>query len=106
MIRPPYLHFKALLIEKSSPQPSHLRGRPSGDRESRRRKESRHSWLDNSVLLTNVGRIVGHVPVSFPLVTVRSFKASHSRDSSLNVDSSSSAFRSLQVWMTAVRVRV
>jgi hypothetical protein len=33
MIRPPYLYFKAWLIEKSSPQPSHLRGRPSGDRE-------------------------------------------------------------------------
>jgi hypothetical protein len=31
MIRPPYLHFKAWLIEKSSPHLSHLRGRPSGD---------------------------------------------------------------------------
>jgi hypothetical protein len=37
---------------------------------------------------------------------VRFFKTSHSRDTSLNVVSYSSAFRALQVWMTAVRVRV
>jgi hypothetical protein len=63
---------------------------------------SRHSWLDNSVPLTNVGRVVSHVPISFPLVMVRFFKTSHSRDISLNSDSYSSTFRSLQAWMTAV----
>jgi hypothetical protein len=34
----------------------------------------------------------------FLFVMVRFFKTSHSRDISLNVDSYSSAFRSLQVW--------
>jgi hypothetical protein len=52
--------------------------------------------------LTNVGRIVSHVPVSFPLEMVRFFKTSHSRDISLKVDSYSSTFRWLQAWMTAV----
>ena len=72
---PPNLQFRACVMVKFSPQPSHFEGSPTISRPNLNLKESLNSSFDNTFPLNVLGMVVSHTPVSPDLSVSRASSA-------------------------------